>query len=174
MIIFLSNFLALLIKVDAGESGNRDVFGALLVFINVVLVLAVLVTSWFATQQSVDDQREGENSFTMAKTMLTVEQYAANSARLTRSGRATRSSASSAARPSHSPPDSPAPAVRPGLLPSDRGQVWRGQIQDPWRQGSGETDRTEEVLPSMARDETVSSPMAGVWTQDGHHGSSWY
>ncbi|CAN0460100.1 unnamed protein product, partial [Laminaria digitata] len=72
------------IKVDAAGEDNRAVFGALLVFVNVLLVLAVLVTSWFATQQSVDDSREEENTFTLAKTMLTAEQYAATSARLTR------------------------------------------------------------------------------------------
>ncbi|CAM9638404.1 unnamed protein product, partial [Laminaria digitata] len=84
VIIFLSNFLALLIQVDAGDADNRAVFGALLVFVNVLLVLAVLVTSWFATQQSVDDSREEQNSLTLAKTMLTAERYAANSARLNR------------------------------------------------------------------------------------------
>lgn len=51
--IFLSNFLALLIKVDAAGRDNRNIFGGLLVAINVFLVLAVLVTSWFATQQQV-------------------------------------------------------------------------------------------------------------------------
>lgn len=79
MIIFLSNFLALLIKVDAGEAGNRDVFGGFMVAVNVMLVLAVLVTSWFATQQSVDYSRDGdeagESSLAAAKTRVTAEQY---------------------------------------------------------------------------------------------------
>lgn len=97
VIIFLSNFLALLIKVDAGKERNRAAFGVLLIAVNVMLVLAVLVTSWFATQQTVDDSREDENAFTVAKTMLTAEQYAARSARLTRVGSATMSSTSSAA-----------------------------------------------------------------------------
>ena len=51
--IFLSNFVGLLIKVDAPGKDSRNVLGALLVAINVVLVLAVLVTSWFTTQQQV-------------------------------------------------------------------------------------------------------------------------
>ena len=91
VIIFLSNFLALLIKVDAGEANDRDVFGAVMVAVNVLLVLAVLVTSWFATQQSVDDSRNGEQSpLAIAKTMPTAEQDAAIGARLTRNGSARR------------------------------------------------------------------------------------
>lgn len=57
MIIFLSNFLALLIKMDAAGEENRSALGALLVAVNVLLVLAVLFTSWFTTQQTVDDSR---------------------------------------------------------------------------------------------------------------------
>ena len=91
MIIFLSNFPALLIKVDDGEAGDRDVFGALLVAVNVLLVVIVLITSWFATQQSVDDSREEESPLTMVKSMLTAGQCAANGARLARNGRARRS-----------------------------------------------------------------------------------
>ena len=140
MIIFLSNFLALLIQVDAGEAGNRDVFGALLVFVNVLLVLAVLITSWFATQQSVDDSREEENSFTIAKTMLAAEQYAANSARLSRErGQATTSLASS--------------SVRPGLLPSGSGLILRGSTPMRHDEGNGaiETTRNEEFVASWSR-----------------------
>lgn len=51
--IFLNNFVGLLIKVDAPGQDNRDVLGGLLVAINVFLVVAVLVTSWLATQQGV-------------------------------------------------------------------------------------------------------------------------
>ncbi|CAM9217775.1 unnamed protein product, partial [Laminaria digitata] len=141
VIIFLSNFLALLIKVDAGEEGNHDVFGALLVVINVMLVLAVLVTSWFATQQSVDDHRDEENSLTLAKAMLTAEQHAATSARLQRSGKAPMSSASSA-------------VLRPGLPRSDPRLVWRGPTKTHRRQRSGATARSEEPLPSLAHDGT--------------------
>lgn len=137
MIIFLSNFLALLIQVDVGEADDRDVFGALLVFVNVLLVLAVLVTSWFATQQSVDDSREEENSFTLAKTMLTAEQYAANSARLARESGKTRMSLASS-------------SIRPGLPPSDPGLVWRGPAPLLYQGGGAiETARSEVVVPSL-------------------------
>eukprot|EP00903_Cladosiphon_okamuranus_P020453 g18773.t1 len=80
MIIFLTNFLALLIKVDSSSEGSRDVFAGILVAINVMLILAVLATSWFATQQSVDDHMEGETAFNVAVDMLTFEQLAAKSA----------------------------------------------------------------------------------------------
>ena len=67
MIIFLSNFLALLIKVDAGEDSNRAAFGVVLVAVNGLLVAAIIVTSWFAVQQSVNDSREeGKMSFVLA------------------------------------------------------------------------------------------------------------
>ena len=87
MTIFLSNFLALLIKVDAGEEDNRAAFSVLMVLVNVMLVVAVIVTSWFAVQQTVNESREEDNSLAVAKTVLTAEQYAAQSARLTRQGR---------------------------------------------------------------------------------------
>lgn len=174
MIIFLSNFLALLIKVDAGEVNNRNVFGALLVAINVLLVLAVLVTSWFATQQSVDDHREGETTFNMAQTMLTAEQYAASGARLKGSGRVSRSRTSSASvRPGLSSPEPPTD-VRPGLPRSDQGVVWRGPTHALRRQLSGETVLTDEALPGLAQAETASSPVAGMWGGSSNHGSSWY
>ena len=161
VIIFLSNFLALLIKVDAGEEENREIFGALLIAVNVLLVLAVLVTSWFATQQSVDDHREGENSFTVAKTILTAEQFAANNARFQRSGRAPMSSASS--------------AVRPGFPPSDRHLVWRGTAGTLRRHGTGVTEapRIEKAMPSLARDYGSGSDAEGGWSQKSEGGSSW-
>lgn len=138
MVIFLSNFLALLIKVDAGEKGNRAAFGVLLVVINVMLVLAVLLTSWFATQQSVDDSREDETSFAIAKTMLTAEQFAANNARLTRNERI--------AKPSS------AASVRPHVLRSDRGEVWRGSAPSRAMHGSTATVATsEEAMEELAR-----------------------
>lgn len=53
VVIFLSNFLGLLIQVDAAGQDNGNILGGLLVAINVLLALAVLMTSWFATQQQV-------------------------------------------------------------------------------------------------------------------------
>lgn len=84
MTIFLSNFLALLMKVDAAGESNRSILGGILIAVNVLLVVAVLASTWFATQQSVDDQREGENAFAVAKAMLTHEQVVAQSKRLER------------------------------------------------------------------------------------------
>ena len=84
MVIFLSNFLALLIKVDAAGEENRAALGGILIAMNVLLILAVLATSWFATQQSVDDHREEESSLALAKTMLTFEQRTGDTARLAR------------------------------------------------------------------------------------------
>ena len=53
VVIFLSNFLALLIKVDATGEDNRDAMGGLLVAVSLMLVAAVILTSWFSTQQQV-------------------------------------------------------------------------------------------------------------------------
>ncbi|CAN0419853.1 unnamed protein product [Pylaiella littoralis] len=76
VVIFLSNFLALLIKVDAAGEGNRDGLGGIMIALNVFLILAVVSTSWFSTQQSVDDSRDEENPMALAKNMLTFEQKA--------------------------------------------------------------------------------------------------
>lgn len=85
MVIFLSNFLALLIKVDAVGEANEPALGRVLVAINVLLALAVLFATWFAVQQSVDDSRDDENALTLARAMLTAEQQAANIIQNTRS-----------------------------------------------------------------------------------------
>ena len=83
MVIFLSNFLALLIKVDATES-NQNVLGGSMVAINVMLIGAVLIATWFATQKRVQDHRDGETVIGVAATMLTFEQHVAASTRFTR------------------------------------------------------------------------------------------
>ena len=62
MVIFLSNFLALLITMDAAGEDNRSALGGILVAINVLLILAVLVTSSFTVQQSVYDCREEDEN----------------------------------------------------------------------------------------------------------------
>lgn len=81
MVIFLSNFLALLIKAGAAGEGNRAALGGILIAVNVFLILAVLSASWFATQKMVDDNRNGESGFSVARTMLTHEQLAATTRR---------------------------------------------------------------------------------------------
>lgn len=80
VVIFLSNFLALLIKVHSAE-GQQTFLGGIVVAINVLLFLTVLLATWFATQQAVDDHREGENAVAVAGTMLTFELQAAASSR---------------------------------------------------------------------------------------------
>ena len=139
MIIFLSNFLALLIKVKAGEESNRAAFGALLVAVNVLLVLAVLVTSWFAVQQSVHDYREEENSFAIAKTMLTAEQDTVKHARLVRGKDASMSSQSFSSRPS--------------LPRSDLYGGWRGPTASNGRHGSsaGKVASREDAESNVLR-----------------------
>eukprot|EP00903_Cladosiphon_okamuranus_P012164 g11411.t1 len=84
VVIFLSNFVALLIKVDAAGDENGEVLGAIMIAVNVLLIVAVLSASWFATQQMVDDQRDGESAFAVARTMLTHEQQVADSMRIER------------------------------------------------------------------------------------------
>lgn len=148
VIIFLSNFLALLIKVDAGEEGNRAAFGVLLIAVNVMLVLAVLVTSWFATQQTVNDSREEENAFAIAKTMLTAEKYAARSARLTRIGSASMSPTSSSAGPGFHP----AGRIAVGRDASERfeGDTARGEATI--------NNSSKDTKPSIARGESDRAP----------------
>lgn len=149
VVIFLSNFLALLIKVEAGEESNRAAFGVLLIVINVMLVLAVLVTSWFAVQQSVDDSREDETSFAIAKTMLTAEQFAADSARFTRSGGVAT-------------PSAPSSSGRPNFQRSDRGEVWRGRSSSRHLYGSTATVATsDDGAQGSARGGIVNSAALG-------------
>ena len=81
MVIFLSNFLALLIKVDAAGDGNGAVMGGLLVAVNLMLVAAVIATSWFSTQQEVDDARDDENRYSMVKNMINADRIAVENAR---------------------------------------------------------------------------------------------
>eukprot|EP00752_Nemacystus_decipiens_P006743 g6060.t1 len=99
VVIFLSNFLALLIKVHSAED-QQTLLGVILVAVNVLLFLAVLLATWFATQQAVDDHRAGENTVALAGSMLTFELRAAASSRSIRerraaSGRSMRKQASS-------------------------------------------------------------------------------
>ena len=84
MVIFLSNFLALLIKVDAAGEGNGETLGALLVTVNVMLVVAVILTSWFSTQQQVDETKNDENIYNMAMEMVNPDRLSPEKARLAR------------------------------------------------------------------------------------------
>ena len=84
MVIFLSNFLALLIKVDAAGDGNGQNLGALLVTVNVMLVVAVILTSWFSTQQQADEAEDDENTYNMAMEMLSIDHLSTEHVRLSR------------------------------------------------------------------------------------------
>lgn len=73
VVIFLSNFLALLIKVDAVGDGNNDALGGLLVAVNVMLVTAVILTSWFSTQQEIVEAKDDESNFSLAMNMINAD-----------------------------------------------------------------------------------------------------
>ena len=87
--IFLSNFLALLIKVDATGEGNGENLGALLVTVNVMLVVAVILTSWFSTQKQTDDAKDDENTYNMAMEVVSTDRLSAEHPRLARLARET-------------------------------------------------------------------------------------
>lgn len=74
IVIFLSNFLALLIQADAAGEGRRNSLGAVMVAINVVLIFSVLLATCLTTQQALGDHFEGEDDVAVAGTMLTFEQ----------------------------------------------------------------------------------------------------
>ena len=82
--IFLSNFLALLIKVDATGEGNGENLSALLVTVNVMLVVAVILTSWFSTQKQTDEAKDDENTYNMAMEMVSTDRLSAEHPRLAR------------------------------------------------------------------------------------------
>ena len=82
MVIFLSNFFALLIKLDATGEGNDKTLGALLVTVNVMLVVAVILTSWFSIQQQVDEANDDKNTYNMAMKMVRTGRLSAEHARL--------------------------------------------------------------------------------------------
>lgn len=84
VVIFLSNFLALLIKADTAGEGSQSFLGGVMVTINVLLILAVLFAACLTTQQAVDDHFDGNNAVTVAGAMLTFEQRTAANARSAR------------------------------------------------------------------------------------------
>ena len=92
MVIFLNNFLALLMKVDGVGKDSSPTLGDVMVAVNVLLFLAVLSASCFSLWQSIDDSRENQNAFTDVEAMLTAHQGAANIIRNTQEGSAFNSS----------------------------------------------------------------------------------
>lgn len=81
MVIFLSNFLALLIKADAAGEGSRSFLGGVMVMINVLLILAVVSASCLTAQQTVEDNLVANNAATFAGVIRTIEQRTAGTAR---------------------------------------------------------------------------------------------
>lgn len=153
VVIFLSNFLALLIKVDVGGEDNRAAFGVLLIAVNVMLVLAVLLTSWFAVQQSVDDHRDDDNAFNLAKTMLTAEQDTAKHARSARKRVSTKSLA-----PAMESLDSP--------QPSSSTTSWRHSASFRELQAAG-GGANVAGMPILTHDASMSSDTAEIaWLRD--------
>ncbi|CAM9194141.1 unnamed protein product [Ectocarpus fasciculatus] len=122
--IFLSNFLALLIKVDSGADGNRDVFGAIMIGINLLLIIAVLLASWFSMQQTMDEYAVA------AGTLLAFEQLSVDSAQRSRALQAPASG-----RPPRRPPVVPACLVRADTEVS-AGTGWSNSGQDSVRKES--------------------------------------
>lgn len=88
MIIFLTNFLGLMIKVDAAGEDSRSAIGGLLVAVNVLLALAVISTSWLAMRQTVDDSHSEDGAFNVARAMRTAERGSSYTIRYTRERRA--------------------------------------------------------------------------------------
>lgn len=62
VVIFMSYFLALLIKMGAAGEANRSALGGFLVVVNVFLVLAVLSAAWVATRRMGDNSHEEGNT----------------------------------------------------------------------------------------------------------------
>ena len=78
VVIFLSYFLALLIKVDAAGQESRSALGGLLIAINVMLVLAVLSACWLTVQQTGGNSRDEDGTIALTKAIQTVEQDTTN------------------------------------------------------------------------------------------------
>lgn len=95
VVIFLSNFLALLVKVNATGEGNQETLGGLMVAVNILLVLAVLCTSWFSAQQTVDDSRGNDSVFATAKDMVTIDRLSSTTVLVSQDPTASESSAAS-------------------------------------------------------------------------------
>lgn len=67
VVIFLSYFVALLIKIDVAQDTHLEALGMFLVAVNLLLVLAVLWTSWFAIRQIASDSDNKENTSSSAE-----------------------------------------------------------------------------------------------------------
>lgn len=125
MVIFLNNFLALLIKVDTAGRRNREVLGGILVAANVLLFVAVVFATWFATHQAIADTDDGAETLGVAQAVLTFEKRAAASARFTRQQTSALVSSSS---------------VAPGLRPGKGDDLSRAATKGPAAAGPSSSD----------------------------------
>ncbi|CAM9190499.1 unnamed protein product [Ectocarpus sp. 8 AP-2014] len=128
--IFLSNFLALLIKVDSGADGNHDVFGAIMIGINMFLIMAVLLASWFSMQQTMDEY------VVAAGTLLAFEQLSVHSASHSRALQT---------------PTPRRPPLRPSMVPAC---LVRADTK-----GSAGTGRSDSGQDSVRRESPCSSAL---------------
>lgn len=133
---------------DAGSQDNRSALGVFLVVVNLALFLAAILTSWFAVQKAVDETRDGDNAFRVAKVMLRAERTAFQNIRSTREldVRPTSSSAQSLA--GHEVPPFPPPRIRRHVGSSRRNE--RGGA-------GGESTSDDAVLPGRG-----ASPLPAV------------
>ncbi|CAN0013701.1 unnamed protein product [Ectocarpus sp. 6 AP-2014] len=128
--IFLSNFLALLIKVDSGVDGNHDVFGAIMIGINMFLIMAVLLASWLSMQQTMDEY------VAAAGTLLAFEQLSVHSASRSRALQTSTSRR---------------PPLRPSVVPAC---LVRADTK-----GSAGTGRSDSGQDSVRRESPCSSAL---------------
>lgn len=146
VVIFLSYFLALLVKVGVAREGFISALGGMLVAINVILVLAVLFASWFTVQPSTDSSRDEEDTVPLANAMLTVQQDTTKSTRLIRDGNDNISATS---------------VVRGGSATFGSSAIRRGTVA-PYRVFGGGASRVtvqENAVPSLAREGSITAAM---------------
>ena len=74
VVIFVSYFLALLIRVDAAGEEGRAALASVLIAINVMMVLIVLLGFWFAVRQTVDNTGSDDGTIALIKAIQTTEQ----------------------------------------------------------------------------------------------------
>lgn len=70
--IFMSYFLALLIKMDAAGEANRSAIGGFLVAVNLAVILAILSTAWFAMRRMGDNSHDEDKCSGQGNTMTTT------------------------------------------------------------------------------------------------------
>lgn len=150
IIIFLNNYLGLLIKTRAAGNGRLNALGVPIVLVNLALVVAVIVTSWFATQQSVENSWAEDNSLSVARSMITTEHSLGNATREKQCNEASLQSF----EPAHLSPDSGSEGGggSGGVSPATPGPVPPIVARLEWcgcSLGVGPRDRNAQGAPSL-------------------------